>query len=65
METEDTFSFQDIGDSEHKGELPESRSVDRQKTVSNMIMRVCEYVYVYVYECVLASSCLFCDIMSN
>ena len=63
METEDTFSFQDIGDSEHKGELPESRSVDRQKTVSNLIMRVCEYVY--VYECVLASSSLLCDIMSN
>jgi hypothetical protein len=34
IQGEDSFIFEDIGDNEHQGELPQARSVDRQKTVS-------------------------------
>ena len=34
IQGEDTFAFEGLGDEDHRGNLPESRSVDRQKTVS-------------------------------
>lgn len=34
IQGEDTFAFEGLGDGEDTGDLPESRSVDRQKTVS-------------------------------
>ena len=34
IQGEDSFVFEDIGDKEHQAELPQARSVDRQKTVS-------------------------------
>lgn len=33
IQGEDSFVFEDIGDKEHRAELPQARSVDRQKTV--------------------------------
>ena len=55
IQGEDSFVFEDIGDKEHQAELPQARSVDRQKTVSfaNSLSIVCES-----NVCVCLSWCL-------